>query len=245
MLDRTSRHKGLEHADLKAWLARAREHLRRAQLESTHALVAAVDARDSYTRAHSHTVAAYSDAIGRRLELSAATLETLRAAALLHDVGKIGVPDAILTKPGPLTAEEFDVVKRHPLTALEILHDVSFLAEVRPLIRHHHERFDGGGYPDGLSGDAIPIGARILAVADALDTMLSPRIYKEAFSLDRARRELRAGSGSQFDPDVATMALRLLDEDPCFFSGSQAGNAGTDFQAHSGSKVGREFAKPS
>jgi len=181
-------------------------------LESTRAMVAAVDARDPYTRAHSVSVAAYAVAIGRRMGLSAEAVESLRKAALLHDVGKIGVPDAILTKPGPLTPDEFAAVKRHPEIAIEILGHLSVLADQLPLILHHHERYDGRGYPSGLVGEGIPIGARILAVADALDTMLSQRTYKPAYNVDQVRAELIACSGRQFDPAVVQATLALLDE---------------------------------
>jgi putative nucleotidyltransferase with HDIG domain len=182
--------------------------------ESTRAMVAAIDARDPYTRVHSVSVAAYAEAIGRRTGLSAPVLASLRKAALLHDIGKIGVPDAILTKPGPLTADEYDTVKRHPEIAIEILGHLSFLEEQLPLILHHHERYDGRGYPSGLVGERIPIGARILAVADALDTMFSARSYKPAYKIDQVRAELIAGSGRQFDPAVVQATLALLDEQP-------------------------------
>ncbi len=191
-----------------------REHLRSTYVESTRALVAAVEVKDPHTRAHSLAVATYAETIGKRMQLSARLIETVRAAAMLHDVGKIGVPDAILTKPGPLTDDEFEIVKRHPETALEILGHVSFLSEERPLILHHHERFDGRGYPAGLAGDRIPIGARILAVADALDTMFAPRTYKEPYDISRVRRELSAGGGRQFDPAVAEATLHWLAETP-------------------------------
>jgi diguanylate cyclase (GGDEF)-like protein len=196
------------------WVERLRLHLRSTYVESTRALVAAVEAKDPYTQAHSLTVSTYAETIGKRMQLPSRMIETLRAAALLHDVGKIGVPDAILTKPGPLTEEEFNIIKRHPETALEILEHVSFLSDERPLILHHHERYDGTGYPAGLAGDGIPIGARILAVADALDTMFSPRSYKEPYHLDRVRSELVAGSGRQFDPTVTNVTLQWLDESP-------------------------------
>ena len=157
-------------------------------------------------------MALIAERIGRAMDMRGARLESLTAASLLHDVGKIGVPDAILTKPGPLSGEEFEIVKRHPQTAVDILGEVSFLADVKPIILHHHERFDGGGYPAGLRGDDIPFGSRIIAVADAIDTMLSPRTYKAAYSLDRVREELSAGSGSQFDPQVVGVALQTLSE---------------------------------
>lgn len=193
-------------------LERIREQLRSTDAESTKALIAAVDARDSYTREHSLSVAVYAERIARRLGWSDAPVASLRQAALLHDVGKIGVPDAILTKPGPLTAEEFEAIKRHPQIALDILGHLSFLGEELAFILHHHERYDGGGYPAGLSGSRIPMGARILAVADSLDTMFSPRTYKPAYSADHVRAELIAESGRQFDPQAVRVTLAWLDE---------------------------------
>jgi putative nucleotidyltransferase with HDIG domain len=194
---------------------------RATDVESTRAMVAAVDARDPYTRVHSVSVAAYAVAIARRMGLSAAAVESLHNAALLHDVGKIGVPDAILTKPGPLTAEEFNTVKRHPEIAIEILGHLSVLADQLPLILHHHERYDGRGYPAGLVGEKIPLGARILAVADALDTMLSQRTYKPAYNVDQVRAELIACSGRQFDPAIVQATLAILDEQPSLVPHSQ------------------------
>jgi HD-GYP domain-containing protein (c-di-GMP phosphodiesterase class II) len=192
---------------------RLKRQLRRAHLESTRALVAAAEAKDPYIRSHSRTVADYAEAIGGRMGLAASALRRLRTAALLHDVGKIAIPDSILAKPGPLTSAEFDMVKRHPQHALDILSHVNFLTEERPLILHHHERYDGQGYPGGLSTVRIPFGARILAVADALDAMFSKRSYKAAYKIDRVQAELEAGAGRQFDPDVAEVALSWLDED--------------------------------
>lgn len=202
------------HDEVARWVQRLRQHIRSTYMESTQALVAAVDARDPYTRAHSVTVAAYADAIARHMNIPARTITTIRAAGLLHDIGKIGVPDAILTKPGPLDDAEFALMKRHPQTAVDILGHVSFLREERPLILHHHERFDGNGYPAGLSKERIPLGARVLAVADALETMLSARSYKAPFAVGRVRDELVSGAGSQFDPNVVDATLRWLDETP-------------------------------
>lgn len=187
-------------------------------LESTRALVAAVEAKDRHTRNHSVTVSKYATGLGRRMGLDAAALGHLRSAALLHDVGKIGVPDYILAKPGPLTHEEFGVVKRHPETALEILGHLNNLDEERKLILHHHERFDGRGYPCGLKGSAIPFGARILAVADSIDAMFSPRIYKPPFPLLQVQREISLGLGLQFDPKVGRCAIEWLEESPETFS---------------------------
>jgi len=180
--------------------------------ESAYALVAAVEAKDTYTRNHSITVAAIAETLARRMGIESRLLETVRLAALLHDVGKIGVPDAILNKPGPLTAEEFEIVKTHPARAVEILRPIRRLAAARMMILHHHERYDGSGYPAGLRGTRIPIGSRILCVADAVDAMLSPRSYKAAYDVGRVQRELVAGAGRQFDPAVTTVALQWLDE---------------------------------
>ena len=205
------------HSDPSDRVYYSRHQLRNAYLESTKALVAAVEARDPWTQEHSRTVSAYAEAIGRKLHLEEPMLEILRAASLLHDVGKIGVPDAILTKPGPLTQDEFKTIQHHPVTALEILSPISFLSEERPIILHHHERYDGKGYPNGLAGENIPLGARILAVADALDTMLSPRTYKEPYPVDRVRSELAQQAGKQFDPHIIEETLALLDEQPKLF----------------------------
>ncbi len=205
------------HTNTSNWISHFRKQLRSAYLESTKALVEAVDARDPNTREHSQTVSKYAGEIGRRMDLNTSQLESLRAASLLHDVGKIGVPDAILTKPGPLTHEEYETIKRHPITALEILSHISFLSDERPIILYHHERYDGTGYPTGLAGEQIPLGARILSVADALDTMFSPRSYKDAYDVDHVRNELKNESGKQFDPQVVDVTLNLLDEQPELF----------------------------
>lgn len=196
------------------WARHIGKHARTTHTESLQALLAAVDAKDPYTRSHSLRVAAYADAVAKRMDRSVEDRRTLQAAALLHDVGKIGVPDRILTKPGRLTSDEFDMMRRHPQIALDILAPMKFLAQHRPLILHHHERYDGTGYPDRLVGEHIPLGARILSVVDAIDTMLSPRSYKSAFTLDDVRAELIAGSGKQFDPRVVGVALDWLDETP-------------------------------
>lgn len=194
------------------WMGRIRRSLNTAHTQSMGALVAAVDAKDPYTRVHSLAVAAYSASVARRMGLPGREVETIRSAALLHDVGKIGIPDAILAKPGPLTDEEFEIIKRHPDLALDILGHVRALRSERPIILHHHERYDGKGYPEGLSGDRIPLGARIVAVTDALDTMLSARSYKKPYSIDRIRAELHANAGRQFDPEVVEVTLRWMED---------------------------------
>ncbi len=202
-------------------LSAARDEL---LLESAYALVAAVEAKDPYTRNHSFNVAGLAIALARRMNLPPRLLATIRIAAMLHDIGKIGVPDVILHKPGPLTDDEFDVVKTHPCVAARILRPVRLLADVRRVILHHHERIDGTGYPAGLRGEQIPIGARILSVADAVDAMLSPRSYKSPYPLHRVREELTAGAGHQFDRTVIKVALEWLDEQGAFLNKRHGAN---------------------
>ncbi len=196
------------------WTGRGEElsrHLRSKPVEAIRALVAAVDAKDPHTRAHSVTVSSYAAAIAQRMNLPTATVESVRTAGLLHDLGKIGVPDAILTKNGALTEPEIAIMRRHPGIALEILKGVSAVRNELAAIFHHHERYDGTGYPAKIAGEDIPIGARILAVADAVETMQSARSYKRPYDADRVRSELTSNAGGQFDPKVVDAALSWLD----------------------------------
>lgn len=163
-------------------------------------LVDAIELKDLYTLGHVRRVAAYALIIGREFRLPAADLHDLALAAQMHDVGKIGTPDRILTKPGPLTAEEFAVIREHVEKGHEIARKVPALRAVSSAIRHHHEKFDGSGYPDGLSGDDIPLLARIVSVADAYDAMTSGRVYQAAQLHQDAIEELRRCSGNHFDP---------------------------------------------
>lgn len=169
-----------------------------------HALVSALEAKDPYTCGHSDRVARLSVRLGQRLGLPAGDLRTLYVSGLMHDVGKIGVPEPILRKQGPLTPEERDVICEHPDQGYRMLRPVAALAEALPAVRHHHEAWDGSGYPDGLEGPAIPRAARIVAVADALDAMTSHRSYRAALSPERADDILRAGAGRQWDPEVVS-----------------------------------------
>jgi putative nucleotidyltransferase with HDIG domain len=162
------------------------------------ALSATVDARDAYTAGHSRRVRDVAIVIGAELELTSHELEGLAQAALLHDIGKIGIPDAVLLKEGPLGPAEWLVMKSHPEEGARIIERLGYLAAVVPAIRHHHERLDGRGYPAALRGDEVPLGARIIHVADALDAMVTKRVYREAMSFDDALQEIRNGSGSDF-----------------------------------------------
>jgi len=194
------------------WFARIRRLLRGTHVESMQALLAAVDAKDSYTRTHSMNVAAYADAVARRMDLGAPQRRTLQAASLLHDIGKIGIPDRILNKPGRLTEEEFEVMRKHPQMGVDILKPFAGLGDHRRIILHHHERYDGGGYPNRCRGEDIPLGSRILAAVDAVDTMLSRRTYKAPMSKTEVRKELAAQAGIQFDPAVVSVTIGWMDD---------------------------------
>lgn len=174
--------------------------LANANVATVEALAAAVDAKDPYTRGHAQRVSIYAAAIAGALGLSATQVERVRLAGLLHDVGKIGISDAILTKAGPLTAEEGVALQQHPVIGERMLSVVPFLREILPAVRHHHERWDGQGYPDGLAGAKIPPDAAILMVADAFDAMTTSRPYRSALPLGEALRRMREGQGTQFDP---------------------------------------------
>ncbi len=174
-------------------------------------LAHAVDMRMSTEHEHSRAVADWAVEIAALLGWAPDMLGTLRLAAMLHDVGKVTVPDRILAKPGPLTAEEFETVKGHSIAGAELVGRVEGLGMIVPWIRHAHESFDGTGYPDGLAGEAIPQASRIMLVADAFDAITNPRPYRTARTVREARRELRDGVGSQFDPACVAAMLELLD----------------------------------
>jgi diguanylate cyclase (GGDEF)-like protein len=188
------------------------EQLERAYLGTAKALVAALEAKDAYTAEHARSIVEQAEAVGARLGLDDAALRDLRFAAVFHDIGKIAVPEAILCKPGALTDEERAIMERHTIVGEQILAPVEFLAGVRVLVRHEHERWDGGGYPDGLAGEAIPLGSRIILACDALHAMTSDRPYRAALSLEDALAELRRHAGTQFDPRVIDALLSVLDE---------------------------------
>jgi putative nucleotidyltransferase with HDIG domain len=191
--------------------ARAQE-LRESYMLTVRALASAVEARDAYTGRHAERVAAYglqlADVYGMRLGDN----PQIEFGFLLHDAGKVAVPDAILFKPGRLTSAERLIIEQHPITGAEIVRDIEFLGAARDVIRHHHERWDGTGYPDRLAGDAIPISARIFAVADTLDAMTTDRPYRPGETFSYARTEIRSKAGSQFDPLVVDALDAIPDE---------------------------------
>jgi HD-GYP domain-containing protein (c-di-GMP phosphodiesterase class II) len=170
-----------------------------------------VDQRDPYTAGHSHRVAEYSVAVAKKLGLSKTLIERVRWSALLHDLGKIGIPDAVLLKNGPFDQLERQIINHHPSIARDILGEVEAMAEIVPCVLHHHERWDGGGYPAGLAGEAIPLLSRVIAVADSFDAMTTDRPYRNALDLDEARRRLSDGAGSQWDETCIAAIVELID----------------------------------
>jgi putative nucleotidyltransferase with HDIG domain len=176
----------------------AHEEVKRRSTATLEALSATVDARDKYTAGHSRRVAAYAAEIAQHLGLPDSALDVIGQAALLHDIGKIGVPDAVLLKRGELTQTEELVMQSHSEAGARIIERLGYLDDVVPGIRHHHERPDGRGYPDGLTGNAIPLVARVIHVADSLDAMTTARVYRDAMSFDMAMAEIRSGRGTDF-----------------------------------------------
>ncbi|MBN1461249.1 MAG: HD-GYP domain-containing protein [Armatimonadetes bacterium] len=185
--------------------------MREVHIETVRALTSAIDASDPFTRGHSDRVLEYATAIARRMGLPERLVETIQYASLLHDIGKIAIQHDVLLKPGALDDKEWETMKSHPQTGARIVEDLRFLKGAYEVVLHHHERYDGSGYPDGLAGEQIPLEARIVNVADAFDAMLSNRPYRRALSLASAISELRKGSGSQFDPDVARVFVELVE----------------------------------
>ncbi len=183
--------------------------MRQAYKESLSVLANAIEARDAYTRGHVERVSQYALAIGREIGLSNEQLDRLEFGAILHDIGKIAVSETILAKPASLTQPEVEEMRKHPLTGAHMLKDMSYVAIAIPAVRHHHERFDGRGYPDGLSGEDIPLEARIVSLADTLDAMTSQRPYKPARTFEAAAGEIDRESGRQFDPRIVAAFRRI------------------------------------
>ncbi|MEM8882773.1 MAG: HD domain-containing phosphohydrolase [Planctomycetota bacterium] len=184
---------------------RLRAEQRQSYLGIVATLIEAVEAKDRFNRGHSRRVAELARAFAERLELSDREVELIETGAKLHDIGKIGVPEEILNKPGRLTDDEFDVIKSHPVIGEQILRPLDFLAETRPIVRHHHERWDGGGYPDGLATEQIPRAAALLSIVDSYDAMTSNRPYREGLPKQRALEILEQGAGTQWDPELVSL----------------------------------------
>jgi excisionase family DNA binding protein len=183
-------------------------------IDTAEALLNAVDARDGIISGHSRRVADYACIIGKAMGLSPESQRMLELAALLHDVGKIMINEQILGKPGKLTDQETYTIRQHPEMGEKIFGEVKFLREITPYIRHHHERFDGQGYPDGLSGESIPLEARVIFIAEAFDSLTSETSYRRTMHLKEAYAEMERGAGTQFDPKILRIFLDTMDQNP-------------------------------
>jgi putative nucleotidyltransferase with HDIG domain len=190
--------------------AKMHESLHRTYIDTIKALVLAMESRYPYMKGHSTRVTRYAVRIARQMKLSDTDMEMLHYTGYIHDVGKIAIPDAILNKPAKLTPSERAIIELHPIKGQEMLLPLKFLDKGIPAVRHHHERYDGNGYPDGLEKKKIPLGARILGAADAFDAMTSERPYRPKMQLKEAIKELEVNSGSQFDPEVVSVFIRIL-----------------------------------
>jgi putative nucleotidyltransferase with HDIG domain len=207
----TFNHMSRELASYDGENRRLIEALERGYLDTIRSLASAIDAKDPYTRGHSERVARLSVEIGRELGLDQASLTALEYGGILHDIGKIGVPEQVLRKPGQLTPEERTLVKSHAPVGAEIVEGIQFLRSAEPAIRHHHERWDGAGYPDGLAGEAIPLVARIVNAADTWDACTSERPYQRAYSAPEVVSILARLRGTQIDPRVHDAILRVVE----------------------------------
>lgn len=195
-------------------LADSKELLEKSYLESIEVLRKTVEVKDVYTRGHSDRVSEYSLLIGEKLNLPSEQMKTLKIGALFHDIGKIGIPDAILLKTDKLTDDEYSEIKNHPAIGAHILSNASIFADIIPIVKHHHERYDGKGYPARLAGEDIPYLARIVAVADTFDAMTSRRSYRQALDFDYTTNEIERCKGTQFDPAIADIFLEILKTNP-------------------------------
>lgn len=180
-------------------------------ISSIRAIVEAIDAKDPYTKGHSARVVEYALVVGEGLKLDKESLKDLELSAVLHDVGKIGIPDKILSKPGILTEDEYAYMKRHPELGAEIVEPIKKLKKLVPNILHHHEKYDGTGYPAGLKGEEIPLGARIIAIADSFDAMTSDRPYRPRMGMKIALQEIKAHRRTQFDPELASIFIKTIE----------------------------------
>jgi len=192
-------------------LDKAYDELEKRYVDIIEALRLSVDAKDRYTRGHSDRVSFYAAKVGKALGLNEKDMETLRVSGIFHDLGKIGTADDILFKTEKLTEEEYEEIKKHTIKGANILSAVSMFKDVVPIVKYHHERIDGNGYPEGLTGENIPFLARILSVVDAFDAMSTDRLYRKMLGLEEAKKQLLYGAGTQFDAQVVDAFLKLLD----------------------------------
>lgn len=196
-----------------AELERVLASLQETYLATMKSLAQVIEAKDATTRGHLDRTQAYGLSLAERVDPELVT-EELGYGFFLHDIGKVGIPEQILCKRGPLSAAEWEIMRTHPLVGVQIVAPIAFLQGAVELVRHHHERFDGDGYPDGLRGEQIPLAARVFSVADSFDAMTSDRPYRGAMGVERALAEIQGGAGSQFDPEVVRVFVQMIREDP-------------------------------
>jgi len=213
-------------AELEAVLSSLQE----SYIATMKSLALVIEAKDRGTRGHLERTQVFGTALARRVDPALASDAELAYGFFLHDIGKVGIPEDILCKAGPLSGEEWQVMRGHPVIGAQIVAPIRFLGEAVQVIRHHHERFDGTGYPDGLAGQAIPLPARIFAVADSFDAMISDRPYRRARPVQLALEEIEDGAGTQFDPQVVNAFISLVEEE----SLTAAGGDDPDRLAHVG-----------
>ena len=194
-------------------LSESNERLERAYLDMVQTLRYTVEAKDTYTRGHSDRVSEYSVLIGEKLGLPEDQIKTLRIGGLFHDIGKIGIPDSILLKPDKLSDDEYSQIKNHPSIGAHILGSAEIFKDIIPIVKHHHERYDGNGYPSRLKGEEIPYIARIAAVADTFDAMTSRRSYRGPIDIEQVKEEIKRCEGTQFDPQIAEVFLDILNNE--------------------------------
>ncbi len=197
--------------EMNSELSKYNTMLEQSYLDSIEVLKNTVEAKDFYTKGHSNRVAEYSLLIGERLNLSDSEMRLLKIGSFFHDIGKIGIPDAILLKTDKLTKSEYEKIKEHPAIGAHILSNSSIFSDILPIVKYHHEYYNGAGYPYGLAGEEIPILARIVSVADAFDAITSKRSYRDASTIEEAKNEIKKCSGSQFDPMIAQIFIDILD----------------------------------
>lgn len=193
---------------LENQISEARNNLLTYYESTVQALIHTIDAKDHYTFRHSSRVAKFSASLAEEIGVAREAVREIQHAASIHDLGKIGIVESILNKKGHLTGDEYEEMKKHPTIGVRIVQSIPFLEEAIPVIQYHHERYDGNGYPHSIKGDDIPLSARIVAVADAIDAMMRDRPYREAFSIDRVLQELRDNSGTQFDASIVDVVLQ-------------------------------------